>query len=103
MPVALPVEVLPVDALPEEVLEEPFRAPALTSVPVDLPPRKKRGVLEEDQIAGLEIALGNGCAFGVHGNLRTTDIDAVATQHIVNEAGAVETAGISAAPLVRNA
>ena len=60
-------------------------------------------ILEEDQIAGLEIALGNGCAFGVHGNLRTADIDAVAAQHIVNEAGAVETAGISAAPLVRNA
>lgn len=60
-------------------------------------------ILEEDQITGLEIALGNGCSFGVHGYLRTADIDAVAAQHIVNKSGAVKTAGICATPLVRNA
>ena len=60
-------------------------------------------ILEEDQIAGLEVTLGNGCAFGVHRNLRTADIDAVAAQHIVNKSGAVETAGICATPLVGDA
>lgn len=59
-------------------------------------------ILEEHQVTGLQIGLGNGCALSVHGGLCTADIDAVTAEHIVDETGAVKTAGICAAPLVGN-
>ena len=59
-------------------------------------------ILEEDRITGLQICFGNGGAFGIHGSLRTADINAVGAQNIVDKAGAVKTAGIGATPFVRN-
>ena len=60
-------------------------------------------ILEEDQIAGLQICLGNRCAFGIHGNLCTADVNAVAAEHIVHKTGAVKAAWVRAAPFVGDA
>ena len=57
-------------------------------------------ILEKYQITGLQIGLGNGCAFGIHRCLGTADVDAVTAKDIIDETGAIETAGISTAPLI---
>ena len=59
-------------------------------------------ILEEHDVTGLQIGLGNRRALCVHSGLGTADVDAEGTEHIVDKSGAVKTAGISAAPLIGN-